>query len=510
MRLHVRLAIGTGALMLLTTLFLAIWIAQIAERYQAEVAQRLNAGIAMYVTQELALLDAKGVNKPALDVLAHRVMTVNPSAEVYLLDREGNVIETLVPRERLKLQKVDLAPIRRFLRGAPERLIPGDDPTAPARNAPFSVAPVGTPPAHLGFLYVVLAGERFDSVTAAVRGSYALKMGLAVTGCILAMALILDAGLFSAFTLPLRRLADRMAQWADRVGNSELGAIGSMHAADEVSALTQQFNSMAQRIEQQIEMIRSRDRQRRELIANISHDLRTPLASLHGYLETVLLKAETLPRETRRQYLQIALHHSKRLECLIASLFELSKLETTTGPPALESFSLADLLHDVALRFRLRAQQLGVELSAYADPHSPAVRADVALVERVLENLIDNALRHTPSGGHVRIEMKVNAHLALVDVSDTGEGITPEMLPHVFEPFVRATKDRDSSTGLGLAIVKRIIELHGQHVRIESTQHAGTRIQFALPLADRQAHAERNPREISSEPAGNQRLLARD
>jgi two-component system, OmpR family, sensor kinase len=489
-RLHVRLAVGTGVVMLAALAVLAVWIAKFAESYQAEVAQRLNAGIAMYVTQELALIDADGVNSQALKELAHRVMTVNPSAEVYLLGRDGEVIATLVPEERLRSKRVDLAPIQRFIRAPPERLISGDDPTAPGRRAPFSVAPVGTPPEHLGYLYVVLGGKRFDSVVAAVRGSYALKMGLAVTICILAAALAIGVAMFSSLTLPLRRLTQRMAQWADRMGSVHADREGSARSSDEISALTRQFDSMAQRIEQQIEAIETRDLQRRELVATISHDLRTPLASLHGYLETVLLKGETLSAATRREYLEIAHHHSERLERLIAALFELSKLETGAIVPAMEPFLLPELLHDVALRFRLRAQQLGIELTAHADPQAPPVRGDVALVERVLENLLDNALRHTKPGGHIRIEMQLDGEAARVAVVDTGIGISAETMPFVFEPYFHGDKQRDSSTGLGLAIVKRIVELHGQRVSMKSTPKVGTTVEFALPLAQSDSTAK--------------------
>jgi len=486
-------------LMLAAAAGLGVWTAKIAERYQAEVAQRLNAGIAMYVTNELALIDAEGVNRQALEELAHRVMTVNPSAEVYLLGRGGEVLATLVPTERLRVERVALGPIHRFLQAPSTRLIPGVDPTAPQRKAPFSVAPVGQPPEHLGYLYVVLGGARFDSVAATVRGSYALKMGLAVTACILAAILAVGAALFSGFTLPLRRLAERMAHWADRMDSAHADQQRYPRGSDEISALSRQFDEMAHRIEQQIDAIQARDFQRRELIANISHDLRTPLASLHGYLETVLLKGDALAPATRRQYLEIARHHSERLERLIAALFELSKLETGAVVPSMEPFSLPELLHDVALRFRLRAQQLGIEISAHADPDAPPALGDVALVERVFENLLDNALRHTPSGGRVQIKMRLKHDTAQVAVSDTGRGIPAETLPYVFEPFVHGNdKARESGSGLGLAIVKRIIELHGQRASVTSATDVGTTVEFELPLAGRPAGAHAGEKEAAA------------
>lgn len=484
MRLHVRLALCTGSLLAVAAVVLALWVTRIAGQYQAEVAQRLNAGVAMYVTQELALIDASGVNEAALKELAHRVMTVNPSAEVYLLDTQGHIVATLVPEGRLRKRLVDLGPIQTFLASPPGRFIAGDDPTAPGHRVPFSVAPVRSASSQLGYLYVVLGGERFDSVAAAVLGSYALKTGVASVAFILLLTLGIGAVLFAALTLPLRTLAARMRSWAARVADSSAPTGCDGHARDELAALAGQFESMARQIERQIAEIRLRDQQRRELIATISHDLRTPLASLHGYLETILLKDDTLSRTVRQQYLDVALRHSARVERLIAALFELSKLEAGAITPTLESFSIAELVQDIALRFRLRAQQLGIELTTDTDPLAPSVCADIALVERVFENLLDNALRHTPPGGNVQIDTRLHDDFMKVSVSDTGTGVTATDLPHVFERYFHDRgKAAEPGTGLGLAIVRRIVELHGGHVSMASTPGERTTITFSLPLA---------------------------
>jgi two-component system, OmpR family, sensor kinase len=464
---------------------LAPQIARIAERHQAEVAQRLNAGIAMYVTRELTLIDPRGVNQAALGELAHRVMTVNPSAEVYLLDLHGDITATLVASERLRQTHVDLAPVLAFLREPTRVPIYGDDPTSSSdARAVFSAAPVEAASRRLGYLYVVLGGARYESTVAAIRGSYSLKMGLIVTATLLAVTLIIGAGLFGALTLPLRRLAERMRAWSSRMEAEGSQAARPAENPDEIAALSRQFDRMTDRIERPVGEIRASDAQRRDLVAGISHDLRTPLAALHGYLETVLLKGEGLSSSQRRQYLEVALRHSEHLQSLTAALFELSKLEAGAVTPRMESFSLAELMQDVTLRFRLRAQQLGVALSSDVDPHAAQVKGDIALVERIFENLIDNALRHSPEGGTIRLTMKPLPHAMQVEVSDTGRGVSPQDLPHVFERFHRG--EQNSGAGLGLAIVRRIVELHGQTVSMDSAPDQGATVRFALPFADRQ------------------------
>ena len=483
LQLHTRLTLAFGLLLVLLGTVLSPWIARIAERYHAEVTQRLNSGVAMYVTDELALLDEQGINRAALAELSRRVMTVNPSADVYLLAPDGRVLTSLQPHERIVNRRVRLEPLRTFLDNPQQRPVFADDPTHLERRAVFSVAPVQRDDRLLGYLYVVLGSDRFDSVVAAVRGSYTLKLGLVTAGAVVLATLLVGAGLFTALTLPLRQLAQRMRQWGLRNGGSATVARDA-ERSDELCQLQTQFDTMARQIEGQIEQLRRSESLRRELIANVSHDLRTPLASLHGYLETVLLKGEKLDPAMRREYLEVACRHARHLERLIAALFELSKLEAGAIVPSLEPFSVGELLQDVALRFRLRAEQLGVDLLTRIEHDAPLALGDVALVERVLENLVDNALRHTGSGGRIALEMCADSGHLRVSVVDNGSGVAPGDLPHVFDRYYRGGDRRSSNrAGLGLAIVRRIVELHGESVTLSSTAGLGTCVEFGLPMA---------------------------
>ena len=487
-RLHTRFAVGFAALLIVLGLVLAVAITHVAERYHAEVSQRLNAGIAMYVTDELSLLDARGVNDSAFRELARRVMTVNPSAEAYLLSPDGRILQALQPRQHGTRAFVDLAPVRRFLSEPQERPLYGEDPSHPSRREVFSAAPVMFEGRLAGYLYVVLGSQRFESVAAAVRGNYSLQLGLIAAACVLLAGFALGVALFVHMTLPLRRLARRMAEWTATKGEGAQDAMTARRSDNEILLLHRQFDHMADRIERQLREIETREALRRELIANVSHDLRTPLASLRGYVETVLMKGEALPAATRREYLEIACQHARRLERRIAALFELSKLESGAIVPNFETFSLSELLQDVALRFRLRANQLGVDLVTRIDAAAPRVRGDIALVERILENLLDNSLHHTSSGGRVSLEMQSGPAHVRVTVSDTGTGVAIDDLPHIFDRYYRGDARREG-TGLGLAIVRRIVELHGQSVALHSTPGIGTSIEFGLPIACESAAA---------------------
>jgi PAS domain S-box-containing protein len=230
---------------------------------------------------------------------------------------------------------------------------------------------------------------------------------------------------------------------------------------------------------------------RRELLANLSHDLRTPLASMQGYLELLLLRQDRLESAEARNYLQTAVAHSERLGRLVDDLFELTRLEDEAMRLELEPVAIAELAHDVVQKYAAAASRRGIALAVERETGTPEapVPADIALLERLLGNLVDNALRHTPAGGRVTIGIGGDASQVRVTVSDTGEGIAAEDLPGIFERYDRAARVGGTSghAGLGLAIAQRIVALHGAQLDVRSVAGQGTRVSFALSRAA--AHA---------------------
>jgi signal transduction histidine kinase len=241
---------------------------------------------------------------------------------------------------------------------------------------------------------------------------------------------------------------------------------------------------MADTIEASVEDLRRTDRLRRELIANVSHDLRSPLAAMQGYLETIMMKHDDLAPDERERYLEIVLRNARSLSTLVGELFELSMLDAHQIEPQREAFSMAELVQDLVMQFTPMAEELNVTLDAELPDHLARVYADIALVERAISNLIDNALRYTPPGGTVRIVPSNEGDAVSVSVIDTGYGIPPEDLPHIFERFYRVEKSRapdKGGTGLGLAITKKILELHGSTLNVQSIVDRGTTFSFNLP-----------------------------
>ena len=498
--LHLRLTIAFAILLTALAIGLLLLLNRTSERYSDEVLQRLNSDIGMYVVRELPLLEAGKVNDKALRELGRQAMTVNPSTEVYLLDPTGRIISTLVPSDRLHRNSVRLAPLLSFLANPERRPVYGDDPASVDSERVFSVATINDGDHLQGYLYVVLGGAKTQSIAATLSGSYTLRSAATALALVLVATLLIAAVLFAVLTRRLRDLDHCMRSWTNQLPAETLGIHVSKLRGDEISALTSQFHAMSAAIERQIRDLKAIDALRRELIANVSHDLRTPLASLRGYIETLLMKGEALDSGELRAHLNVALRQTDQLGRLIDALFELAKLESGAIAPKFEPFVIAELLQDVALRFRVLANDRGVELHTLLANDGTAALGDIELIERVMSNLLQNSLRYTPAGGQVRIEMSAESELIRVRVIDTGSGIEPQQLPRIFDRFYSSPdhSDRDQA-GLGLAIVKRIIDLHGQSVRVLSGKGTGTTVEFSLARATALSLATAGPHESITE-----------
>jgi signal transduction histidine kinase len=451
---------------------------------EKEVIQSLSRGLARHIAHDGALADANGIESPAVRRLFSQLMVVNPSVEVYLLDNTGRIRADDAPPGHLMRDHVDLVPVQRFLNGAPLPIL-GDDPRSIDKRKVFSAAPLAAPgkPAF-GYVYVVLLGEEHDELAAKASASAVLRTTLALIGLVTLLGLVAGLVAFGLVTRPLRRLTDAMRRF-DATGAPAHPPHASRspeeNERDEIVVLESAFAQMSARIREQWQALGRQDRERRELVANISHDLRTPLSSLHGYLETLSLKSDTLPDADRRRYLSIALAQSAKVGHLAQSLFELARLEHGLVHPEAEPFALADLLQDVFEKFELAAQSRGVRLTADIEPRLPNVSADLGMIERVLTNLLDNAIRHTPSDGTVGVSLKFEAGRVEVVVHDTGPGIPAEMRDALFQrPFTSGGAHRG---GLGLLIVQRMLQLHDSQIRLVDHDHAGAAFRFDLPVA---------------------------
>lgn len=458
-----------------------------APMYQQEVSQQLNRDLAMYIVNEHVLIEDGKVKQDNLGQLFHKAMIINPSLELYLLDAEGQVMAHSMPLDKVKRKQVSLGPIDRFLSGSEQGLIMGDDPGNENRQNSFTVAPIDHEGRRQGYIYAILGSDKIGHITEILQRSLIMKWSASAVLTALAFAFIAGLVLFFLLMRKLHALSQSMQQFNHRdLQDDAVMTLSTKKPRDEIDAMTLTFHEMAQRIDLQMCRLQETDALRRELVANVSHDLRTPLSSLSGYLETLLLKSSDLSESEKLAYLKIAHENAKRLSTMVEELFELAKLDANEVRPQQELFSLSELAFDVSQKFHLRADEKNIQLEVDIDETVPYVTADVGMIERVLDNLIDNSLKHTPAGGCIRLHLSTEEGKAKISISDTGYGIAEEELPHVFKRFYRKsanTEDNSAPTGLGLglAIASRIVELHGSRLSVNSVLHQGTTFQFSLP-----------------------------
>lgn len=457
------------------------------DMYQQEINQKLNVNLAERIVKENLLLQGSEVKVDALKDIFHMLMILNPSVELYLLDPEGKILAFSAPPGKVKRDRVNLDPIRDCLEDHATMPILGDDPRNPSGQKVFSAARIPKEGELQGYLYVILGGEIYDSVTQKLKRSHILRLSVWMMGASILFALIAGLLLFASLTGRLKKLANVMDAFktGEKINELDLPVKEESTPTDEIERLGTTFKQMAEHIEQQMDELVKADSIRRDLVANVSHDLRTPLATLQGYIETLLLKDESLTEDDRKEYLAIAIKHCEHLSKLVDRLLELAKLDSPSMTLVSEPFSIQELVQDVTQKFKLKAMEKEISMTTNIDEQIPFVSADIGLIERALENLIENAIHYTPKSGKLNIVMTPSPQEVVVQISDTGPGIPENELPRIFDRFYQLDKSRkikQGHSGLGLAITKRIIELHGKSIDVSSIVNAGTTFQFSLPV----------------------------
>jgi signal transduction histidine kinase len=480
-RLYWRISATLLALMILVGLGYLLITRHISRQYYDEVSQVLHAEIADYAVKHTVLaVDRNGkVDTAAVQDIMHSMMVINPSVEVYLLDKTGNILMYVAPDKIVKLNKVDLAPIKKFIERKEPICIAGDDPRHPGEQKVFSAAPIMDGDVLTGYMYIILMGDNRATVTAMLDGNYLFKLGANMVFLTLVGALLIGLLAIWLLTRNLRDLVHVVQRFKEGDYKARVKVTGTSELAD----LSHNFNDMADTIVKNIDELKSVETLRRELIANISHDLRTPLAIMKGYVETLLLKNDTISSEERKQYLETTLSSGERLSKLIAQLFEYSKLEAKQIQAEKEPFFIAELAQDIFQKYQILAKARGINMRLNASSEIPMVYADLGLVERVIQNLMDNALKFTPEGGQVNINLKAIGDKVEVRIEDNGPGIPEGEQSAIFERYGQAEQSKDtkkSGAGLGLAIAKKILELHNATINVHSRLNEGTVFSFQL------------------------------
>ncbi len=450
----------------------------VSRSYFNEVNQHLYGNVAEHLaTSTQPIRNGRPDTATTHDIM-HSIMVINPSVEVYILDTSGRIIDFIVPGKSVKASRVNLQPVKRFISEKERGYIAGDNPRQPEKRSIFSAAPVYENGRLSGYVYAILASEKQEAVLSALNSGYFWELGGSLFFATLLIALAVGLLTFLLITGSVGRIATVVRRFKE--GDYSARIIGK--AKGDLGTLSVTFNEMADVIVDNMDRITAADRLRQELTANISHDLRTPLAIMQGYIETLVIK-ENAPMAEREKYLDIILSSSKKLSHLVQQLFEYSKLEARQITPQKEQFLLNELVNDILIKYEILAKEKDITLQLDSPPSLPAVFADVALVERVFQNLLDNALKFTEKRGTIHVKLVNKVAGIEVSVADNGSGIALQDQPYIFERYKQGSDDSaGKGMGLGLAIVKRILDLHHTHINIQSIPGAGTTFRFELPV----------------------------
>ena len=353
------------------------------------------------------------------------------------------------------------------------RLAPGD-----------TVTPIATSPAvvdgrFVGLVMVLVRAPAPQQPGIAIPREVAQLLSLRSTVLLMVAAVLVAVVLF----YPVRRRLRALEQAAQRLGEGDLGARAPQKGGDEIARVAAAFNRMAGELEARDAALRTSDALRRQMMADVSHELKTPLTAMRGYIETLRMPEVALDTERRHRYYETIERETRRLERIVKDLLDLARYEHGAVVLQRRLFDIERLFENVARRHEREAQRAGVAIRIHVDPQADQVVADPDRIEQAIENLVANALRHTPEGGTITLRAGQANGVATLWVSDTGGGIAPDHLPLVFERFYKVDAARaagSTGSGLGLSITKAIIERHGGTIRVAS-QPGQTTFTVSLP-----------------------------
>jgi two-component system sensor histidine kinase BaeS len=374
--------------------------------------------------------------------------------------------------------------------GGPFEAGPGGPPPPPngePRGEPDGDRPRRPPPRRGEFAPIIVSGMPVGRVIVLSGGPsfWRILTQLGPTMAPVAAGVLGVGMVLIAFVVfgPARRRLKAVQEATERLGAGDLDARAPDNGGDEVAAVARSFNTMAVELASRARALEASDNARRQLLADVSHELMTPLTAMRGYIETLGMSELKLDPLTRGRYLQIVTEETHRLENIIGDLLDLARLEGGGTTMRRERVDVKAIFGRVAARHEREMQERGVRLVQRIEPGAEFVIGDSDRLEQALQNLAANALRHTPEGGEIILSSAAVTDGSMLSVRDTGMGIPEEHLPLIFERFykVDAARKAAGGSGLGLSIVKAIVERHGG--RITARNDNGAVFEIVLPPA---------------------------
>jgi two-component system, OmpR family, sensor kinase len=410
---------------------------------------------------------------PAIDLGAYLMREYGHLQPIYVVMRDGDI-----PANRSE-------PLAVEMRHSVQAILAGTDfkrtGVEPAMGGPaVAMAPVQVGTELRGIVVLPPAPQISTNLIARDVGRLLSLPGIAV--------LVLVTGLAAALIFePARRRLDALERATRSLGAGDLSARAPEGGSDEIAHLASAFNKMAAELAQREEALRTSDRLRRQMLADVSHELKTPLTAMRGYVETLRMSDIALDAETRERYFATIERETTRLDRIVKDLLDLARLENNVGALDVRVFAMERIFEHVARRHERGAKSRQIDIRSLVDDMADQVTADPERIEQVVENLVANAIRHTPEGGAIQMSATTKDSTIIVSVADSGPGISREHLPFVFDRFYKVDAARANNaegSGLGLSISKAIVERHGGTMSVAS-EPGRTAFTFTIPQTRR-------------------------
>ncbi len=429
------------------------------------------------------------LNKKKLTNVLNTLQLANPYTHFYLLDVDGNIVVDVSDKAESLTDAIDITTIQDYVNSDFMSPLVATDPKGRTNDFIFTAAPYFQANDLAGYLFVVKENTMDESLFYSLKNSNAFLSAftLAFFGLIFLFALML--GLFKALTSPLRQLTNDMIAFKEAGHKREQAKMSAQvwcaDSRSEVDKLGCAFNELTHQINKQFDALDHSIQQRKELLADLSHDLRTPLASMQGYMETLQMNGDALSDEERERFISICMRNMTNLKQLIDQIFELAYLDGGQVKITKEPCLLGEFLYDIVDKFKMAAKAHGVSIVVTPDKANYLVNTDLGKLERVLSNLLDNAIRHTEKNGTIKLLVsEEESGFITISIEDNGIGIAKHELENIFTPRYQASNSQSTNgknVGLGLAISKKLTSLLGSDLTVQSETGKGTTFRFSLP-----------------------------
>jgi len=471
--LYGKISLALTGLFLLTLSLLYLIVSHNYQAYQREATQHVNRDLASKLIFDQILSKGSIISKKVWKKYLQSAMIANPNIDLYFVNTKGKILNYALHKELVVRKEINIEPLIRFTQ--PHAMLPiyGDNPRSFKEKKMFSAAPLYKNGKHIGYLYIILNKNLALSTKDHLHRSFIVKSTFSTLILVALFMLISTLVLFKFIISRVETLAARMIRFknAEFKVAPEANLI-SKKRPDEVDKLNSIFNQLASLTIEQMEVLKTKDECRRDLVSQVCHDIRTPLTSLNGYIETLIYNDETMTQSEKKQFLTISANQCKRISKLIDNLFLASKLDDFDYKISPEKFLLSELVGDVIQKLHVLTtqKQLNFQL-VYGGPEQ-AIYADIGMIERLLDNLIDNAIKHSPTKGTITVKLNFDKDQCILSIIDFGPGFKQNESELIFNKFYRtkqALENQINGSGLGLAICKRIADLHHSEIKAMPT-----------------------------------------